>query len=126
VNGGPEWDNVAGFMRNCLFRSCQGFSTFTQRDLAAFLAISTRRFRVIDFALAAPPLRPSSTAALLRPSSVVPDSSISPVAFLMIVTAFLMTSAGRLWPLGVRGMLSGKDTTKWRGRKVSSRISREM
>ena len=40
-------------------------------------------------------------AALFRPSSVVPASSISPVAILMTWTALLTTSAGRLWRIDI-------------------------
>ena len=42
-------------------------------------------------------------AALFRSSSVMPDSSISPVAILMTWTALLITSAGRLWRIDVFG-----------------------
>jgi hypothetical protein len=63
-----------------------------------------RRVLLKLLARAEPPLRPSSTAALLLPSSVVPDSLISPVAIFMTWTAFDATSAGRLWPLGVLGI----------------------
>lgn len=61
-------------------------------------------------ARARPPLRPSSTAALLFPSSVWPSSSISPVAIFMTWTALLTTSAGRLCPFGVFGILTAKHT----------------
>jgi hypothetical protein len=81
---------------------------FFHRATAAFLAISRRFLVDRPCARASPPLRPNSTAALLLPSSVVSDSSISPVAIFMTWTAFETTSAGRLWPFGVRGMLSGK------------------
>jgi hypothetical protein len=83
-----------------------------QRALAAFFAISLRFLAERPCARALPPFRPSSTAALLFPSSVSPNSSISPVAIRMTVTAFEITSAGRLWPFGVRGMLSGKDSMR--------------
>jgi hypothetical protein len=65
-------------------------------SLAAFLAIATRLVLLTACARARPPFRPSSTAALLLPSSVSPAvSSISPVAILMTVTAFELTSVGR-------------------------------
>ena len=52
---------------------------FPHRFWAASRAISVRRFLLSFAALAAPPLRPSATAALSFPSSVVPrSSSISP------------------------------------------------
>lgn len=69
-----------------------------------------RRPGVSALARAVPPIRPRATAALFRPSGIVSDSSSSPVAIRMTWTALEMTSAGRLWPLGVRGMLSGKLT----------------
>lgn len=86
---------------------------FRQRDLAAFWAMAVRLVWLRDFARACPPRRPNSIAALLLPSWVAPaiGSSISPVAICITVTAFEITSAGRLWPLGVRGMLSAKDNT---------------
>ena len=52
------------------------------RLLAALRAISLRRFAVMPFALAFPPIRPSATAAAFLPSSVT-LSSISPVAIRM-------------------------------------------
>jgi hypothetical protein len=73
--------------------------------------MARRRAADSTAALACPPFLPSSTAALLLPSSVS-VSSASPVAILMTVTAFAITSAGRLWPLGVRGMLTAKDTMR--------------
>lgn len=81
-------------------RSLRG-TAFPCRAEAPDLAISTRRRLLSLFALANPPLLPSSMAALLLPSSVVPASSISPVAIFMTWTALLTTSAGRLWPFGV-------------------------
>ena len=92
---------------NVLVRSALSYLA-GHRDCAALLAISVRFLAERLLARASPPFRPSSTAALLLPSSVVPDSSISPVAIFMIVTAFEITSAGRLWPFGVRGMLTAK------------------
>ena len=78
---------------------------------AAFVAMLRRvAWDSLD-ARARPPKRPSATAARLLPSSVWPDSSISPVAIFMTVTALPMTSAGRLWPFGVRDMLSDKHNT---------------
>ena len=75
-----------------------------QRVLAAFLAIVIRSALLRLLARASPPFRPSSTAALLLPFSVVPESSISPVAIRMTWTAFEITSAGRWWPFGVFGI----------------------
>jgi hypothetical protein len=47
---------------------------------------------------------------------------MSPVAILMTWTAFEITSAGRLWPLGIRGMLSGKDSTMKRASLLAAAI----
>ncbi len=66
---------------------------------AAFLAISFRRFAVIPFARAFPPIRPSATAAAFLPSSVT-LSSISPVAIRATMTARWFASAGRFSPFG--------------------------
>ena len=71
---------------------------------AAFFAMARRLVAESALALACPPLRPSSTAALFLPFSVTPDSSISPVAIFMTVTAFEITSAGRCWPFGPFGI----------------------
>jgi hypothetical protein len=73
---------------------------------AALRAISLRRFAVMPFALAFPPIRPSATAAAFLPSSVT-LSSISPVAIRMTWTALPITSAGRRSPLGPRGIIYG-------------------
>src|ERR1700722_206347 len=77
-------------------------------DLAAFLAISDRRLALIPSARALPPMRPSATAAAFLPSSVV-VCSISPVAIRVTWKALPMTSAGRLSPLGPRGMALIED-----------------
>lgn len=75
------------------------------RFAAACLAISGRFLADRFAARAAPPFRPSATAALSLSSSVVPrSSSIYPVAILAIWTAAPMTSAGRFWPLGPLGI----------------------
>ncbi len=72
---------------------------FCHRALAALAAIS-RRFLVLRFfALAAPPFRPSATAAAFLPSSVT-ASSISLVAILMTWTAFETTPVGACGPSG--------------------------
>src|SRR5688572_21615909 len=84
------------------------------------------RFRVPSFlARAMPPIRPSVTAALFLPSSFNVSSS-SPVAILMTVTALEMTSAGRLWPLGVFGIATCFIVMAWavRGEFVRRQLPR--
>jgi hypothetical protein len=78
-------------------------STFFQRASAAFFATADRSFAVIFSARAFPPRRPSDCAALSLPSSVTASSS-SPVAIRITFTAFPITSAGRLRPLGSLGI----------------------
>lgn len=77
------------------------------RALAAVLAILARCVLLIARARADPPMRPSSIAALLLPSSGFVSSSISPVAIRMTWTALLMTSAGRFRPFRSFGMNTG-------------------
>lgn len=91
---------------SAIFLICDYF----HRAAAAFLAMALRLALLSAWARAAPPLRPSSTAALLRPSSV--SSSISPVAIFVTWTALEITSAGRLWPFGVLGILTAKHSTR--------------
>jgi hypothetical protein len=85
---------------------------FCQRASAPALAMARLLFTPSFLARACPPMRPRATAALLFPSSVS-SFSASPVAIFITWTALETTSAGRLWPFGVRGMLSGKDNTPW-------------
>src|SRR6185437_4967346 len=77
-----------------------------QRVVAAFLAISFRRFLLMASARALPPIRPKATAAGFLPSAsgVGRTSAISPVAILAIITARAFTSAGRRSPLGPLGI----------------------
>ena len=79
-------------------------SSYPQRALAAFFAISLRFLADMLFARAFPPMRPSATAAAFLPSSVV-NSSISPVAILAIITARAFKSAGRRSRFGPLAML---------------------
>ncbi len=73
----------------------RGRYAFAWRAFAAFRAIAFRFAGDSAFALAAPPIRPSATAAGFFPSSAGTDSSVSPVAILMTWTALEITSAGR-------------------------------
>ncbi len=70
------------------------------RFVAAFLAISWRRFLLRALARAFPPLLPSSAAALRSGRT----SSSSPSAIRITFTALPITSAGRFSPRGPLGI----------------------
>jgi len=71
------------FLDRSLEFSMNYLAFFFQRVAAAFLAISRRFLADSRFALAKPPLWPSSTAAWFFLSSVCGDSWISPAAIRM-------------------------------------------
>src|SRR5207248_2385184 len=79
------------------------------RVAAAFLAISVRRLPERLFARAAPPLRPSSTAALLFPS-IVGCSSRGGASFAPWAV-FSITLPWRLLLSAAFGMLTAKHNT---------------
>ena len=90
-------------MWGLLSQDVKPYLVLSHRALAAALAICVRLDCESLAARASPPFLPRNTAALLLPSSVS-DSSISPVAIFITVTAFEITSAGRFWPLGPFGI----------------------